>query len=455
MLVSLAWRNLGRNLRRSLLTGGAVAFGLFLIVWMRGLQDGSYTQMIDQAARSRLGHLQVLAEGYLDQPEPRLVVPEAGAVVLRLEAVEHVAAVSARAVSEGVVARDNESAQVELLGVEPAAEARVSDVPGEVIRGEAAVRFCREKLAEGLDVMGGDEALFERWCAAMGTGEFLPEGEERAVVLGSGLAEQLLVSVGDEVTVQVVRAVAGEGPGEERGALSQRRLRVAGVVRTGNPEVDDRAAYVQIGTLTQMLGTGGPNEVVAMLDDIRRLDVVKAAAARELGDVRGARVYTWAERNPALQSLISLDSESGNLMYVILFLLVALGVVNATFMSILERTKELGVMLALGTRRLAVFALVMTEVALLGLVSVAAGGLLGAAIEVFGRTHGWPIEWFGADMSGTAMSGVVYESVYYAGLRPDNAVVIVVGVYVTFLLAGLWPAIRAALLQPVKAMRTR
>jgi hypothetical protein len=189
VLVSLAWRNLARNLRRSILTGAAVAFGLVLTLWMRGMQDGSYVQMIDQAVQLRLGHLQVLAEGYQERPEPRLVVPDADGVVERLRALPRVKAVSARAVAEGMVARDNESSQVELLGVEPEAETGVSSVPSKVFRGEVAEAWCRRELGEAQELMAGDEALFGRWCGAMSRGEFLPEGEERAVVLGSGLAE--------------------------------------------------------------------------------------------------------------------------------------------------------------------------------------------------------------------------------------------------------------------------
>jgi ABC-type lipoprotein release transport system permease subunit len=268
------------------------------------------------------------------------------------------------------------------------------------------------------------------------------------------VARQLLVSVGDEVTIQVVRAIASDG--EEAGSLSQRRLEVVGLVRTGNPEIDDRVAFLQMDTLTGMLGTDGPNEVVVMLDDIRRLTVAQEEARAALAGMGSIQVHTWAERNPALKSLIEVDSESGSLMYVILFLLVALGVVNATLMSVLERVKEFGVMLALGTRRAMIFNLVMTEVALLGFLAVGVGSFLGGCLEVFGRTHGWPLEWFGyQEMEGSSMSGVVYESIYFSGLTPANGAVIVIGVYVMFLIAGLMPAIRAARLQPVEAMRTK
>jgi putative ABC transport system permease protein len=454
MLVSMAWRNLSRNPRRTLLSGSAVTFGMVLAFWLLGTKHGGFVQMVEQAVENRLGHFQVLADGYLARPEPRLVVPEADSVVAALRALDHVKAVSARAVAEGVVARDNESAQVEILGVDPEGESRVSTVPGKLFRGEAAARWCRAQMAEARAVMGGDEALFGRWCDGMASPEFLPEGRDRALVLGSGLAKSLLVSVGDEVTVQVVRAVGRDGA--EQGEIAHRRLEVTGVLRVGNPEVDDRIAYVRRETLTGMLGTDGPNEVVVLLDDIRHLDDATARARQALAGIRGAGVYTWGERNPALQSVVEMGAGGNDLVYTVLFLLIALGVFNAIYMSVLERTKELGVMLALGTRRARLFRLVMTEVGLLGLLSVGVGTALGVGIEIFGRTHGWPMEWFGLEeMESTSMVGVTYETIYYSHLSLEKGIAIVITMIVMLLLAGLLPALRASRLAPAEAMRVK
>lgn len=454
MLISLAWRNLARNLRRSILTGAAVAFGILLIVWMRGLQDGSYDQMIDQAVRTRLGHLQLLPRGYLERPEPANTIAGAGALADAIRELDHVRAVSPRAVAEGMGARDNESAPVELLGVDPEAEQRASVVPDRLLEGEEAERWCRDQLSDALELMGGNDELFDRWCALTSSSRYLTGDNPRAVVLGAGVAKELLVNVGDEVTIQVVRAVGGEEG--RQGSLSQRRLEVVGLVRTGNPEVDDQVAYLNLETLNHMLGTEGPNELVVLLDDLDHLEEA-VAGAREVVSERGAAVavHPWYERNPALKSLIDVDSTSGNLMYVILFVLVALGVINATLMSVLERVHEFGVMLALGARRLQVFAMVMTEVAVLGLIAVGAGAAFGAAIEAFGRFHGWPLEWFGynAEETSMTMSGVMYDPIYYSNLTTTNAIIILAGVYLMFLLAGLLPAIKAARLHPVDAMR--
>ncbi len=456
MQIAFALRNLARNRRRSVLTGLAVGFGVALIFWFLGMSQGSYVQMIDQAVRARLGHVQVLAEGYRREPRPALFLPGAGALVEGLEAVEHVEAVSPRAVSEGMLGRDGETAPVELLGVEPEREARASTASGRLLEGAVAVDFCRERMADALEAMGGDQALFDRWCGAAARSRWLAPGEDRGLVLGFRVAERLLVSVGDEVTVQVVRAAPGLG--FEPGDLVQRRLEVVGLLRSGNPEIDDRVAYLPLETLTSMLGTAGPNEVVVLLDDIRHLDRARAAAAALAGELPvAAEAVTWADRSPSLASMIELDAGHARIVFVILCLLIGLGVVNAITMSVLERTRELGVLLALGSRRLRLFGLVMTEVALLGGLAVAGGAAVGLGLELFGRLHGWPLAWFGysEEMQESSFAGVVYDPIYYSGLSLETGLTVVLGVWLMFLAAGLLPALRASRLRPVAAMRAR
>ncbi len=459
MLISLAWRNLARNRRRSVLTGAAVAFGVFVMAWALGVNEGAYDQLINQGARTRMGHLQVLPEGYLDHPEPRLTIPGADGLAARLSQVEGVEAVAARAQADGVLARDNDSAPVEVIGVDPAAEVAATVVPDQMLDGERAARWCHEHMGDALPIMGHDQELFARWCDATARGRYLDAGEPREVVIGAGVAERLLVTVGDELTAQVVRAVDQGGEhGAEAGSLSQRRLEVVGLFVTGNPELDDRVAYVNRGTLTEMLGTDGPNEIVLILDRLRDLDRVRTRAAAVVDGGSPVRVTTWRERNPALASLIEMDTGNNAVTMFIISLLVILGVVNATLMSVLERTKEFGVMLSLGIRPAKLFSLVMTEVALLGVVSVGVGAVLGGAIEVFGRYHGWYMEWFGYDpetLESMTTAGLMYETVYYSALSPETGLVIVSGVYLMFLLAGLWPAVRASRLRPVDAMRAQ
>jgi ABC-type lipoprotein release transport system permease subunit len=456
MLASIAWRNLSRRRWLSIITGAVGAMGILLTTWIVGMNYGAYDQMIDQAVRTRMGHLQVLPEGYLEEPRAKLVIPGSEDMVRSFKALDGVSAVSPRAYSDGMIARDSEATGADIVGVVADDEAAASVVPEAVLQGDQAVEWCREHMSDALTVLGGDEALFERWCEAAGRGQFLPEGEERAIVIGSGMAERLLVSVGDEVTVQVVRAVDEEGQGDAvAGDLSQRRLEVAGIFRVGNPELDDRLAFVNMPTLTNMLGTDGPNEIVIRLENMARIDAVHAEGSGIVGSAPSARLYTWDQRNSQLATMIESDATNNWYFFFFLCVLVALGVVNTTFMSILWRTREFGVMLSLGLTRLKLFSLIMLETAFLGVVALVLGSILGGGLEIFGRFYGWNMEWFGMDAENMEVAGVMYDPIYYSRVSFGHGTAILLGTFMVFLLAGLIPAYKASRLHPVEAMRTK
>lgn len=459
MLLSLSWRNLGRNRRRTLMTGFAVATAVILPGWLVGFTYGAYDQMIDRAVHTRIGHLQVVRAGYLEQPDPELVVPDAEALVRRISEIRGVEAASPRAVSQGLVARDDELVPVELVGVDPAAEAAASVVPHRVIAGPRAVGWCRERMARALAAFGRDEALFGRWCDASGRGEFLPADEPRAIVLGRGVAERALVTVGDEITVQVVRAAEAEDEAGRPtiGAIAQRRLVVTGVVAAGSPEVDRRAAYLHRAALQGMLGTDGPNEIAVVLSTIQDVPRVRGEVSAILSEGgAGLECRSWDELNPALGNLIAMAKGSRAIFFSVIAFLIILSVANATLMSVLERGRELAVMLALGMRRSALVGMVMTEVALLGALAIAAGAAVTAGIEAFGRTHGFPLAWVGWDpqtLEDMSLSGVGISTVFHSHMPPAGAVVIVLGVYAMFLATGLFAALRVLKVDIVEAMR--
>ncbi len=459
MLVSLAFRNLLRNKRRSIMTGIAVASGVILVGWMIGLKFGSFDQIIDKAVSTRMGHLQVMPEGYLERPATKKTIGNASDIVRRINALEGVKATSPRVLAEGLLSRDSERTSVDLLGVDPTIERGASTADEHIIEGEAATEWCQREMIDALAALGNNRELFDRWCAAAGEGTYLPEDQPRAILLGRGVAKQLLVSVGDEVTVQVVRAVDG-GEGEEgadAGSLSRRRLVVAGIFKVGDPNLDDRVAFVHAETLNGMLGTEGPNEIVILLDEFQQIERVRGEVATLLATEEGVTVHTWDQRNPGLANMIAMG-QSGQLIFaVILLFLVTLTVVNATMMSVLERVREFGVMLAIGFGRWKLVRMVMTEVGILGIISVTVGAIFAAAIEIHGRVYGFDMTtmYDAETIEAMEISGVSYDLVYYASTPTYLAVSLLLFAYTMFLLAGLGPALRSGSFKPVDAMRER
>jgi putative ABC transport system permease protein len=435
MLLSMAWRNVVRNGRRSAFAGAAVASAVVLIAWLVGFTYGAYAKMIDTAVHTRTGHLQVMREGTLDQPDPTRTISAATELAGRLSSLEAVLAVSPRVLAEGLLVHGTELAPVDLSGVDPDAEGKVSTVPHRVMTGEKAVGWCREKL-HGAD----------GWCAATGRGEFLPAGRPEGVVLGSGVAQRLRVTVGDELSLQVARAA---GP-------AARKLVVTGIVAAGSAEIAERGAYLNAPTLNELLGTEGPTELTLVLRSIDDLQKTRDEVRGLLGP--GLVVHTWAERNPTLSSLIEMMKAGRVVFFVLLAFLAVLSVANATLTSVLERTRQFGVMLAVGTRPASLVRLVMLEVALLGLIAVGAGAVIAAGIEAFGRVHGWPMALAGLDprtLEELALSGSTEDTVFFARMPVVGAVLIPCGVYLMFLVTGLWAALKVGRLQVLEALRSR
>jgi ABC-type lipoprotein release transport system permease subunit len=435
MVLSLAWRNVVRNGRRSAFTGAAVAAAVILIGWLVGFTYGAYDKMIDTAVHTRTGHLQVMREGTLDQPDPTKIILDAAELSRRVSALDGVVAVSSRVLAEGLLVHDRELAPVDLIGVDPEAEGRVSTVPHRVMTGEKAVHWCGER-------MSGDE----RWCEATGKGEFLPAGKPEGVVLGSGVAQRLRVTVGDELSVQLARA----------GGPAERKLVITGIVAAGSPEIAERAAYLNARTLNDLLGTEGPTELAIVLRSIDDLKKTRDEVRGLLGP--GLVVHTWAERNPTLSNLIEMMKAGRVVFFALLAFLAVLSVANATLTSVLERTRQFGVMLALGTRPAALVRLVMVEVALLGLVAVGGGAVVAAGIEAFGRIHGWPMALAGLDprtLEELALSGSAEDTIFFARMPAVGAALIIGGVYVMFLFTGLWAALKVGRLEVLAALRSR
>jgi ABC-type lipoprotein release transport system permease subunit len=223
----------------------------------------------------------------------------------------------------------------------------------------------------------------------------------------------------------------------------------------GDPNLDDRVAFMHAATLNGMLGTEGPNEIVILLDEFEQIERVRGEVASVVASREGVVVHSWDERNPALANMIDMGQGGQYVFAMILLFLVTLTVVNTTMMSVLERTREFGVMLALGFRSWKLVRLVMTEVGLLGVMSVTAGAIIAAGIELYGRVYGFDMTsvYDAETLASMEVSGVSYDLVYYASMPAYLAMYLLAFAYTMFLLAGLGPALRSGRFKAVDAMK--
>ncbi|HCH61783.1 MAG TPA: hypothetical protein DFR83_03185 [Deltaproteobacteria bacterium] len=406
-LMRLAARNLRKNLRRTLITAAAIATGLALLIFTDNLQTGSYATMVSRGVSMLAGHVVVQAEGYQDDPDMHLLVPDAAAVSAAVHAAAPSARVASRVLIQGLVQSTRNTSGVALVGIEPKAEATISD--------------WSDKIVEG--------------------GAWLEPDDQRGVVLGAKLAESLEVELGDKVVLMV----------QGQDDVVSRLFRVRGLLRTGTDSVDGFMGLVTVAAAQAALEQPDTATMVTVhLDDADRVEAVRAAVQQSMGE-RPVEVLPWQQALPELYEYIQLDRQSSRVMFFIIAMIVCMGVLNTVLMSVMERVREFGVMMALGTRPGQIFRIILFEGILLGFFS----SLLGLAL---GLLFTWPLLAYGldfnelmggeADVAGIPIDAVIYPQLHWSGTAVSCAVA-----WGMTVLSTLWPAWYAAQLEPVQAMR--
>jgi ABC-type lipoprotein release transport system permease subunit len=405
LLLRLAWRNLWRNPRRSLLTLSAVAFAAAILVFMVALQLGAYGAMIESAVGVFQGHLQVQVAGYREKPRLRTSIEGAPAVAADVAAVPGVEAVALRAQAAAMVSSPARSYGAQVVGVEPAREPEVSTLPGLVRRG----RF-----------LAADDA---------------PEA-----VVGETLARNLSLAVGDEVTV------LGQG---RDGSLAVAVLEVVGVFESGVPELDRRVLEMPLKTFQEVFAMPGEaHAVVVKTRDLEAVEGVAAAVRRPLADRGGLAVLTWDELMVGIRQAIALDMAVGWFLYAALVVVVTFSILNTFLMAVLERTRELGVLLALGTRPGFLGRLLVLESLLLLLLGLALGILLGAAVAGYFSLHGLAFPGSEELFAQWHLPARWHPRINLLALTAGPAAILA-----TTLIAALFPLLRVRRLRPTEAMR--
>ena len=401
----MAWRNLWRHSRRTWLTATAMIFSNVLLVFMISLQFGSYDMMINNTLQAFSGHIQVQHPGYNENPKIRDSVPAVLALEEELAQTLPDARMAARAAGFALASSERRSFGIQVIGVQPALEPGVSTIPGLVSEG----RFLNDMMA--------------------------PE-----IVIGAVMARNLRVSIGDELTLL--------GSGRD-GSFAAGVVSVVGIFETGSSDMDRSFAEVPLGYFqeTFFMGDHGHSVVIA----VDNLDQVATGVTRvrsALGERDGLAVLDWDALQPGLKQAIQADLSSAWFMYGVLIILVAFSVLNTQLMSVLERTREFGVITALGIKPGKLAFLVMLETALMALIGLAIGLFLGWLVALYFNTVGFSYPGMEEMADRFNLPGKIYPSV-----TPFSMVLGPLVVFVFCLLASIYPALRLFRLQPVEAMR--
>ncbi|HND11944.1 MAG TPA: FtsX-like permease family protein [Pseudomonadota bacterium] len=399
-LVLLALRNLTRNKRRTLLTALAIVFGAMAIVLLQGFVNGFIRNNIEAIVMSKLGAVQVYRKGYLGSDDPlKKSMPHDPALMARIRKVPGVVEVAPRIAFDGMVSNGAESTMFVATAIEPDLEYKV----------------CPERPKR---VAKGSTPLTQQ--------------QRGMTLIGKTLSDSLKANPGSTLVMQAA------GPHASTNALD---IEVSGYLPTLNLIESKRMATVQVGFAQELLRMKGQvTEYVVGVHNLEQMNDVAQRLRTELGD--DYQVTTWEDIDPATRTRVSSLGYVLIFIAVVLFLLVATGIVNTMMMSVYERVREIGTMLAVGVRRWQVTALFLLEAMALGLTSSVFGSLLGYVVVLWLGQRGIPMRPPGGDLLWT-----------YPHVQP-SFMLIVIGFSITgAVLSALYPAYKASRLSPTDALR--
>lgn len=411
IFASIAWRNLWRHRRRTLLTLLSIAFGGFLTILMTAMQDRSFADFIDNAARMGSGHVAMQHPEYLDTPTLTRTVtgtPEK------------------RSIAEG----------------DPATRRAVERVTGQAMVATAADSFGAFFIAYDPDLETPDTLAFTKSIA---DGRLFDAADEPGIVLGDRLAHNLDAQLGDKVVYTLT---------DRNGEIVTGMQRLTGTVHTGAPSLDGALVLLPIGTLRGLVGydPAEATQVAVFLKDGRQ----SLAAAGRIDEKVGpeASVLTWDQIQPEIRAFVAMKVGGSRVMELIVGLLVAAGIFNTIFMSVLERTREFGIMLALGYTPRQLFGLVMLESSCIAGLGLAAAAAITAPVYYHLSRTGIDLSRAYAEqgLGSFEISGVGMDPILRIGIFPENAAIIALTIVGATLLAGLYPAWKAGRVNPVESI---
>jgi len=403
-LLRMAWRNVWRNWRRTLIAVIAIGLGLMALIFLDGTIAGFQQAIFGNAVRLQGGNVQVHAPGYREKAKrlPLLPLADAPAVVQAAQAQPQVIVASHRINTGGFVSGRKATLPVLISGIEP--------------EQEAPVGLIAKNIAQG---------------------RYLTANDQDAVLIGKGMADRLKVGVGDRITL------VGRATHEQ---MRRRTMTVVGIYNLGLPEAEKRMVYVSLAEAQALFDLRDQvTEVAVALESVGQEETVVTALRAALP---GYEVASWQELNPEMNQSLEVDKQVMNIFGLIVLLIAGVGILNLMLMAVFERTREIGLLAAMGLKRREILMLFLLEGVLIGLLGALVGCVLGGVVvSVVGQSG---IEFSGASEMGEMMA--LMGDRLYPKFQMDLLIGRALTVAVIAALASLYPAWQASKREPAEAL---
>jgi ABC-type lipoprotein release transport system permease subunit len=401
--IKLAWRNLFRNKRRTLIAGLALGLGLAAMIFVDALMIGMIDSMVRLATSSFMGEAQIMNREFRSSQTVEAVVADVPAVWSGLKNDRLVENFAPRVLTLAVITSPANVSSVQLVGISPEQEQYLSKI---------------------------DEATVQ--------GVFFSGSDASDIVVGIKLAEILEAGLGDRVVLTVAQAGSGD--------LSQELFRISGIYDIKDRLMNSGLAFVRIGTAQKMMGIGqGLHQIAIKFRDPQTASDSTMQFWRQYSK-GGNTALAWGQLMPQLQSMIDLTRYATAFTAVILVGVVAFVILNTLFMSIFERMFEFGVLRALGTRPRGIAQLILFEAGALAVISIGIGCAIALALTgIFSLT--------GLDYGGTEFYGMALRELIYPVVTVKQYVLFPTYILLFTIAIGIYPAIHASRIAPAQAMK--
>jgi ABC-type lipoprotein release transport system permease subunit len=399
--IKLAWRNLWRNKRRTLITSASIFFGVVLSALMSSMQEGSYAQYIKTIVNFYSGYIQVHEKGYWDDKVINNSL-EFAAVSPKLKEVKEITIFTPRLENFALAASDSITKGVMVIGISPQTENRITNLSGKIIEGKYLL------------------------------------DDDKGVVLGSALAKFLKLNINDTLVLlsQGYHGVSAAG-----------KYPVRGILKQPSPDLDRTVVYMDVASCQDLFSAPGRlTSIVIMVKNSDEVSEVKDELVSKLGN--SYEVMDWKEINGILMKQIDSDRQSGMIMKAVLYMIIAFGIFGTIMMMTAERRKEFGVLIAVGMQKYRLGCVLVLETLMLGLVGVVSGIVVSIPLTWYFTLHPIPITGQAAD----TMSQMGFEPIMSFSMMPSVFYNQAITIFIFTLLIGLYPVLNIYRLKVSKAL---
>ena len=403
MILAVAWRNIWRSKTRSLVILVAICLGLASGVFYMGFYQGMVDQRINTAIKTEASHIQIHHREYLNNPDKKFVITDADSVTKIIRSVSGVKATTSRIIMNTMIQSPTTSSGVKVTGIITEDEKQVTNLYTRLI-----------------------------------VGTYFEEGKRNPIVIGKKLAEKLKVKLKSKVVITLQ---------DMQGNMTGAAFKVEGIFETSNTAFDESCVFVRSDDISRIMvmDPNSGHEIAVLLDNNEGLALADQTIQ---GELPGLDVKTWREIMPDV-SLV--ESSFGLTMIIfmgVILLALLFGIINTMLMAVLERTKELGMLMAIGMNKFRVFMMILLETVMLSLVGGVCGIVLGWLLNLYFGVKGIDLgAW------STAYKSMGFDTLVYTKLSWSISFEIAVMVIFTGIIAAIYPAMKALKLKPAEAVR--